>query len=127
MTPDERDDEPFNPALASLGALRERLPPGPARTDAPSPQRRGSAGAAAPARAVIRLERSGRRGKEVTVVEHLALSAEQRDAWLKTLKARLGCGGAVEGEALVLQGDLRKRLAPLLTELGVRKIVLGTS
>jgi translation initiation factor 1 len=38
-------------------------------------------------RAVVRLERSGRGGKEVTVVEHLQIATAARDEWLKALKA----------------------------------------
>lgn len=75
-------------------------------------------------RAIVRLERSGRRGKEVTVVEHLAIATAARDEWLKALKAALGCGGSVEGERLVLQGDQRKRLPALLQGRGVKKIIV---
>jgi translation initiation factor 1 len=77
------------------------------------------------ARAVVRIERSGRKGKEVTVVEHLDLTAAERDEWLKFLKAALGCGGSIEGESLVLQGDQRKRLAALLSKRGVKKITVA--
>ena len=78
-----------------------------------------------PARAVVRMERKGRRGKEVTVVEQLGLPAAQLDAWLKALKAALGCGGALEGQALVLQGDHRPRVKELLEARGVRRVTLG--
>lgn len=78
-----------------------------------------------PARAVIRLERAGRGGKEVTVVEHLGLRSTELEKWLKQLKAGLGCGGVVEGETLVLQGNHRERLAKLLTAKGVRKVTMG--
>jgi translation initiation factor 1 len=44
---------------------------------------------------------------------------------LKALKAQLGCGGVVEEDALVLQGDHRKRLPALLTARGVRKVTVG--
>jgi translation initiation factor 1 len=76
-------------------------------------------------RAVVRMERSGRGGKEVTVVEHLGLSAVDRDRWLKALKAALGCGGQVEDGALVLQGDQRERLPKLLAARGVKKITVA--
>ena len=76
-------------------------------------------------RAVVRLERSGRGGKEVTVVEHMAITASARDEWLKALKAALGCGGTLEDERLVLQGDQRKRLPALLQARGVKKVTLG--
>lgn len=73
----------------------------------------------------MRIERSGRGGKEVTVVEHLNLPAPQLEQWLKTLKAGLGCGGTVDGDAIVLQGDQRKRLPPLLTARGVKKVTVA--
>ena len=71
------------------------------------------------------MERSGRGGKEVTVIEHLGLPPLEREKWVKALKASLGCGGLVEGDSLVLQGDQRKRVPALLTARGVRKIVIG--
>jgi translation initiation factor 1 len=74
---------------------------------------------------VVRLERKGRGGKEATVVEKLALGPDEAARWLKDLKQALGCGGAVEGDALVLQGDLRQRVKALLESRGVRKVTLG--
>jgi translation initiation factor 1 len=78
-----------------------------------------------PARAVVRMERAGRGGKEATVIEQLGLPRADLDTWLKALKAALGCGGAIEGEHIVLQGDHRKRLPSLLTARGVRKVIVG--
>ena len=72
------------------------------------------------------MERKGRGGKEVTTIEQLELPPRELQAWLSDLKAALGCGGAIEGTALVLQGDQRKRLPALLVARGVRKIVTGT-
>ena len=74
---------------------------------------------------MVRLTRKGRGGKEVTVVEQLGLAPAEAEAWLKVLKGALGCGGSVEGEALVLQGDQRERLPALLTARGVRRVTLG--
>ncbi len=71
------------------------------------------------------MERSGRGGKEVTVVEHLGLPPSEREKWVKALKASLGCGGLVEGDTLVLQGDHRKRLPSLLTARGVKRVTVG--
>jgi len=103
-----------------FGALREKLgdlPAGPEPAPAPPPK--------GPARAVVRMERKGRGGKEVTAIEQLDLSPRELEGWLKDLKAALGCGGAVEGDALVLQGDQRKRLPGVLAARGVRKITVG--
>jgi translation initiation factor 1 len=74
---------------------------------------------------VVRLERKGRRGKTVTIVEKLALGPGDLEPWLSELKRALGCGGAVEGNALVLQGDLRERVRALLEARGVRKVTVA--
>jgi translation initiation factor 1 len=107
------DVEVTSAPAADATARRDRSAPASDGTSKPIP------------RAVVRLERSGRGGKEVTVVEHLAIAASARDEWLKALKAALGCGGTVEDERLVLQGDQRKRLPALLRARGVKKVTLG--
>ena len=121
------DKKPFHNAFEALSALRARLPDPP--QDEPAPPGAAPSGPPASARviprAVVRIERSGRGGKEVTVIEHLGLSPADRETWMKDLKAALGCGGSVEGEALTLQGDQRPRLAKLLTSRGVKKITMG--
>ena len=73
-------------------------------------------------RAVVRLERTGRGGKEVTVIDHLGLDDVELERWLKAFKTALGCGGIVEDDRLVLQGDQRDRVRRLLTERGVKKV-----
>ena len=106
----------YNPFGALRGKLGD-LPAGPApRTPAPPK---------GPARAVVRMERKGRGGKEVTVIEQLELPPRELEAWLTDLKGALGCGGAIEGATLVLQGDQRKRVPDLLTARGARKVVVG--
>jgi translation initiation factor 1 len=113
---------PFNAALAGLAARRAEVPPGPTL---PAPSPAPPAGRPPPARAVVRMERAGRGGRTVTVVEKLDLPPRQLEDWLGELKRAVGCGGAVEGRALVLQGDLRERIASLLEARGVRKVTVG--
>ncbi len=126
--------KPFHNPFGALAGLRDRLPAAPQREPAsePAPPAPSTVPAATPSggakplpRVVIRLQRSGRGGKEVTVVEQLAVGAAEREAWLKALKTALGCGGTVEGDTLVLQGDQRTRLPALLTARGVRKVTVG--
>ncbi len=109
-----------------LEELRDRLPSGndsgaANKTDrnVGLPERKG------PARAVVRMERKGRGGKETTVIEKLDLPKPHLETWCRELKQALGCGGVVENDTIVLQGDLRSRLEPLLTARGVRKVTLG--
>jgi translation initiation factor 1 len=109
--------------FAALEALRSSLPPG----EAPAATRPHGAPAMLkpPARAVVRMERKGRGGKEVTVVDKLGLRQAELEAWCRELKQALGCGGAVDGELIVLQGDLRARVPAVLTEKGVAKVTIG--
>ena len=67
---------------------------------------------------IVRLERAGRGGKSVTLVEGIPAHPEGLASLLKTLKMRLGVGGTVAGRALELQGDLRDRLCALLPSMG---------
>jgi len=113
---------PFNAAFAKLAAQlpADHVPaPAPAVEPDPAPAPKG------PARAVVRIERKGRGGKEATVVEKLALPPKLLQAWGDEAKRALGCGGAVEGEAIVLQGDQRERVARWLEARGVRKVTVA--
>ena len=110
--------DPASP-FAALEKLRGQLPPGEAPRPPPEPVKKG------PARAVVRLERKQRGGKEVTVVDKLALPPAELERWCKELKQALGCGGSVDAETIVLQGDLRKRLPDVLTAKGVAKVTVG--
>ena len=108
-------DSPF----AALDKLRDQLPVGEPPRAAPVVVKKG------PARAVVRLEKKQRRGKEVTVVDKLGLAPAELESWCKQLKQTLGCGGTLEGETIVLQGDFRKRVPELLTKLGVRTVTVS--
>lgn len=117
---------PFHNPFGALDKLRDAVAPdaaaaaaGPAAPAARPPK-------PGPARAVVRLERAGRRGKEVTVIEHLELRGAELESWLKALKQGLGCGGAIEEQNIVLQGDQRERLPALLEKRGVQKVTVGT-
>lgn len=106
-----------------LEKMRGAVPEG--QSPAPAAQSSAATPAKGPARAVVRYERKGHGGKEVTRVEKLELPSRELEVWLKALKGSLGCGGRVEEDALVLQGDQRDRLPPLLTAKGVRKVTVS--
>jgi translation initiation factor 1 len=125
----EAPEAPARPFHDAFAKLREQLPEGytPAAPAPPPAQRgEGSSPGKGPARAVVRIERKGRGGKEATLVEKLDLPASTLAAWLDEAKRSLGCGGVLEGGALVLQGDQRARVARWLEQRGVRKVTVGT-
>jgi translation initiation factor 1 len=68
--------------------------------------------------AKLRVEKKGRGGKTVTVVFDLP----KNDAFLADLSQRLkracGTGGAVSGDTVELQGDMRDRVRTFLQGLG---------
>jgi translation initiation factor 1 len=120
-------DTPFHNPFGALGKALG-IEPGEATSASQTPPASQPAAPAATKsmpRAVVRIERTGRGGKEVTVVEQLSLGPVERERWLKALKASLGCGGVVEGDALVLQGDHRERLPTLLSARGVKRVTVA--
>jgi translation initiation factor 1 len=131
--------------FAELEKLRASLPPGPAAPAAPAKLAK-VAKEPAPPRAVVRMERKGRGGKEVTVValtrpappgrgaggsgsgsgnDKLALPPAELERWCRDLKQALGCGGTVDGDQIVLQGDLRPRIGAVLEARGVSRVTIG--
>jgi translation initiation factor 1 len=105
----------LNNPFAALGT------PSPVSDDAPVEPPK-PVEVATPKRAVVRLERKGRGGKNVTLVSHLALPAEALESWCRELRKSLGCGGQVEDDTLVFHGDQRDRLASALEARGVGKV-----
>lgn len=116
-----KDDNPFR----VLEGLRASLPSQPAPAPAGNAGKAAKPKKAAPARAVVRIERKGRGGKEATVVEKLTLADAELEAWLKEMKQSFGCGGTIEDGAIVLHGDQRDRVVFFLERAGIGKIIRG--
>ena len=68
--------------------------------------------------AKLRMEKSGRGGKTVTVVDGLPNNATFLRELCAELKRLCGTGGAVRDGAVELQGDLRERVRPYLSGKG---------
>lgn len=74
-----------------------------------------------PARIVakLRVEKKGRGGKTVTVVDGLPRNATFLKELCQELKRACGSGGTVEEGAVELQGDLRDRVRDFLSTRGI--------
>jgi len=70
-------------------------------------------------------ERKGRGGKTVSVISGVMSREAGRQALLKLLKNKLGTGGALEEDTLIIQGDHRERIVEILNELGYKAKVAG--
>ena len=66
----------------------------------------------------VRIERSGRGGKTVTIVDKFIGTDADLEALGKTLKSRCGVGGTVKDGLILVQGDFRERVVTLLQGLG---------
>lgn len=75
---------------------------------------------AARPKTIIRLDRKGRGGKTVTVIEGLQLSAKDSEKLLKHLKTKLGTGGTVKDSWIEIQGDHIDAVMAELAGLGYR-------
>ncbi len=68
--------------------------------------------------AVLRIEKAGRRGKTVTVVDRLPRNASFLKQLAKDLKRACGSGGSVGDGRVEVQGDHRDVLRRLLGDRG---------
>jgi translation initiation factor 1 len=115
--------------FSGLQALRAALPEAPDTTTSKSPSGETTLASTTAAKefldkVVVRHERKGHGGKTVTVVSGIAPAA--RDALCGALKKALGCGARVEGDDVVLQGELVERAMAFLQARGAKRIVRGS-
>lgn len=68
--------------------------------------------------AKLRIEKGGRGGKTVTVVDRLPRNAEFLARLAAELKRACGAGGSAGDESIEIQGDQRERVRALLAERG---------
>lgn len=68
----------------------------------------------------VKMERSGRGGKTVTLVEKFVGTEEDLNALGKTLKNKCGVGGSVKDGQIIIQGDFRERIIAILKDLGYK-------
>jgi translation initiation factor 1 len=123
---------PAPAALSSLADLmRERglrvAPDAPTTSapQAPAPAEPGEPALPRTGKIVLRRERRGHGGKTVTVVEGLRLSPAQLETVARRMRKALGCGARVDGDRLVLQGDLAPAAEAWLRGQGATRVVQG--
>ncbi len=67
----------------------------------------------------ISLEKSGRKGKVVTVVKNIQHNPQHIEKLAKQLKSRLGTGGTVKGKNIEIQGSHVDKVKALLEKEGI--------
>ena len=66
----------------------------------------------------VRMERSGRGGKTVTVISGFQGPSADMEALARTLTTFCGCGGSAKDGEIIIQGDFREKLKAKLISLG---------
>lgn len=67
---------------------------------------------------IVRIDRSGRAGKQVTLVQGFVGADDDLASLGKTLKVKCGVGGTAKDGEITIQGDQRDKLVTLLTGMG---------
>ncbi len=68
----------------------------------------------------ISIERKGRKGKTVTVIQGFSVNPDHLKDIGKKLKQQLGTGGTAKHGMIEIQGDHRPKIARLLGEMGYK-------
>lgn len=66
----------------------------------------------------VGIEKKGRAGKTVTLIEGLELPEDDVEELMKDLKKKCGVGGTREGTEVLLQGDVRNAVVKELKKRG---------
>ena len=69
-------------------------------------------------RLIVSIDRSGRAGKQVTLVKGFVGTQEDLAALGKQLKVKCGVGGTAKDREITIQGDLRDKVTELLKGMG---------
>lgn len=69
---------------------------------------------------IVTLDRSGRAGKQVTLVKGFVGTDEDLAALGKALKVKCGVGGTAKDGEITIQGDLREKVTNLLLNMGYK-------
>lgn len=75
--------------------------------------------------AYLHRQSKGRGGKSVTIIKQLQLTEKDRKALAKKVKKKIGVGGSIDGEDIIIQGDDRERIAAVLEKMGYSTKIAG--
>jgi len=73
----------------------------------------------------VSLDKSGRAGKQVTLISGYTGKTGDLELLAKTLKTKCGTGGSVKEREILIQGDVRDKVVEILIKEGYRAKRVG--
>lgn len=68
----------------------------------------------------VQLDKSGRAGKQVTLITGFIGTTADLETLTKLLKTRCGVGGSSKAGEIIIQGDVREKVVAILTKEGYK-------
>ena len=68
----------------------------------------------------VLIDKKGRNGKVATIIEGFTIPEKNVEEIARNLKQKLGVGGSVRGNEILIQGDRKKEVTQLLRALNFR-------
>ncbi len=73
----------------------------------------------------VSIDRKKRNGKSVTLVEGFVGNDNDLKELSKTLKNKCGVGGSAKDGEIIIQGELKQKVAQILGQLGYKTKIIG--
>lgn len=104
----------------TLNNLRNSLEPAPEETHEQSPQNEEIVSPKQVGALTVVTDKKGRNGKIATIVEGFTIDSKEVETIARNIKQKLGVGGSVRDNEILVQGDHKKAVTDFLIKLNFK-------